>query len=127
MKAAIDAGEVVTLDQVGLFADGVAVRQAGDETFRLCRELLDEIITVDTDEICAAIKDIFDDTRAIAEPSGALALAGLKVYAERQDSRGGDAARLIAINSRRQPQFRPPAPHRRARRDRRASARRCWR
>ncbi len=76
MHAALAAGERVILDQVGLFADGVAVRQAGAETFRLCRELLDEVITVDTDAICAAVKDIFDDTRAIAEPSGALAWPG---------------------------------------------------
>ena len=71
MGAAIAAGERVVLDQVGLFADGVAVRQVGVETFRLCRELLDAVVTVDTDEICAAIKDIFEDTRAIAEPAGA--------------------------------------------------------
>src|SRR3546814_8998668 len=74
MKAAIAAGHPVALDQVGLFADGVAVRQVGEETFRLCRELLDDIVTVTADEICAAIKDIFDDMRAIAEPAGALAL-----------------------------------------------------
>jgi threonine dehydratase len=72
------------------------VRQAGEETFRLCRELLDEVITVDTDAICAAIKDIFDDTRAIAEPAGAVALAGLKAYAERE---GASQGALVAINS----------------------------
>jgi len=83
MAQAIAKGERVVLKQVGLFADGVAVRQAGEETFRLCRELLDEVVTVDTDEICAAIKDIFDDTRAIAEPAGAVGLAGLKKYAAR--------------------------------------------
>ena len=83
MAAAIAAGSRVVLDQVGLFADGVAVRQAGEETFRICRELLDEVITVTTDEICAAVKDTFDDTRAVAEPSGAVGLAGLKKYAER--------------------------------------------
>ena len=96
MKAAVAAGEIVTLNQVDLFADGVAVRRAGEETFRLCRELLDEIITVDIDGMCAAIKDIFDDTRAVAEPSGALSLAGLKIYAERK---GADAGSLIAVNS----------------------------
>jgi threonine dehydratase len=96
MAAAIDAGRRVVLDQVGLFADGVAVRQAGEETFRLCRELLDEVVTVDTDEICAAIKDIFDDTRAIAEPAGAVSLAGLKKYAQRENLRG---AALIAVLS----------------------------
>ena len=81
MAAALAKGHLVALDQVGLFADGVAVRKAGEETFRLCRELLDEVVTVDTDAMCAAIKDIFDDVRSVAEPSGALALAGLKAYA----------------------------------------------
>ena len=96
MAGAIAAGERIILNQVGLFADGVAVKQAGAETFRLCREHLDEVITVTTDEICAAIKDIFEDTRAVAEPSGAVALAGLKTYAERG---GADAGSLIAVNS----------------------------
>jgi threonine dehydratase len=96
MKAAIAAGRPTRLDHVGLFADGVAVRQAGDETFKICRALLDDIITVDGDQICAAIKDIFDDTRAIAEPAGAVGLAGLKLYAERFPHDAGD---LIAINS----------------------------
>jgi threonine dehydratase len=96
MKAAIAAGAPVALDQVGLFADGVAVRQVGAETFRLCNALLDDVITVTTDEICAAIKDIFDDTRAIAEPAGALALAGLRRHVE--DS-AAPAGPLIAINS----------------------------
>jgi threonine dehydratase len=96
MGAAIAAGERVILNQVGLFADGVAVRQAGAETFRICRLVLDEVITVTTDEICAGIKDVFDDTRAIAEPSGAVSVAGLKKYAERGPVRGGG---LIAINS----------------------------
>ena len=98
MKAAIEAGEVVTLDQVGLFCDGVAVRRAGSETFRLCKDLLDEIVTVDNDAICAAIKDIFDDSRAVAEPSGALALAGLKAWAAAHPDTQADGA-LIAINS----------------------------
>nr|WP_280953934.1 threonine ammonia-lyase, biosynthetic [Methylobacterium terrae] len=97
MKAAIEAGERVMLDTVGLFADGVAVRQAGEETFRLCREHLDEVITVDTDAICAAVKDVFDDTRAMSEPSGALALAGLKEYAARGSVAGTGA--LVAVNS----------------------------
>jgi len=69
---------------VGIFADGVAVREVGDETFRLCREFVDEIVTVDTDEICAAIQDIFEDNRTIAEPAGALAVAGLKKYVARE-------------------------------------------
>ena len=96
MKAAIAAGKPVPIDEVGLFADGVAVRQVGDETFRLCRDLLDDIVTVTADEICAAIKDIFDDHRAITEPAGALALAGL-----RRDVENGNAPEgaLIAINS----------------------------
>ncbi|CAL1690826.1 L-threonine dehydratase biosynthetic IlvA [Brevundimonas subvibrioides] len=97
MQAAIAAGEVVTLTQVGLFCDGVAVRRAGAETFRLCRDLLDDIVTVDNDAICAAIKDIFDDSRAVAEPSGALALAGLKAWAAAHPDTGEGA--LIAVNS----------------------------
>jgi threonine dehydratase len=95
MKAAIEAGERVILDRVGLFADGVAVRQAGEETFRICRALLDEVVTADTDEICAAVKDVFEDTRILAEPAGALSVAGLKTYAARGPGRGA----LIAINS----------------------------
>ncbi|MEZ0168158.1 threonine ammonia-lyase, biosynthetic [Microvirga sp. TS319] len=96
MAAALASGDRVILNQVGLFADGVAVRQVGEETFRLCRELLDEVITVSTDEICAAVKDIFEDTRAIAEPSGAVSLAGLKKYVEREGTRTHG---LVAINS----------------------------
>lgn len=96
MASAIATGERVVLERVGLFADGVAVRQAGAETFRLCRDLLDEVLTVDTDAICAAIKDIFEDTRVIAEPAGALSLAGLKAYAARCP---GSTGALIAINS----------------------------
>jgi len=80
MKASIEAGEPVTLDHVGIFADGVAVKRVGDETFRLCKEFVDEIVTVDTDQICAGIKDIFEDTRSIVEPAGALAVAGVKKY-----------------------------------------------
>jgi threonine dehydratase len=83
------------LDQVGIFADGVAVRQVGEETFRLARQLVDEVIVVSTDEICAATKDIFDDTRSIAEPAGALGTAGLKKYVART---GISGANLIAIN-----------------------------
>ncbi len=80
MQQSLAAGELVTLDHVGIFADGVAVRRVGDETFRLCQELVDEVITVDTDQICAGIRDIFEDTRSIVEPSGALAVAGAKKY-----------------------------------------------
>lgn len=80
LKAALEADERVMLDQVGLFADGTAVRQIGVEPFRICRETVDEVVTVDSDELCAAIMDIFEDTRSIAEPSGALAVAGVKKY-----------------------------------------------
>lgn len=85
LKAALDAGKPVVLDQINMFADGVAVKCIGDETFRLCNEYLDGHIAVSSDEICAAVKDIFEDTRAIAEPSGALALAGLKKFAEQNE------------------------------------------
>ena len=81
MRRSIMAGHRVELKDVGLFADGVAVKLVGEETFALCRDLLDDIITVDTDAICGAIKDIFEDTRVVAEPAGALALAGLRAYA----------------------------------------------
>jgi threonine dehydratase len=80
MQASLAAGEPVRLDHVGIFADGVAVRRVGEETFRLCREHVDEIVTVDTDHICAAIQDIFEDTRSIVEPAGGLAIAGVKKY-----------------------------------------------
>jgi len=86
----------VILDQVGLFADGVAVRQIGEETFRIARELVDEVVLASTDEICAAIKDIFDDTRSIAEPAGALAVAGMKNYVARTGITGKS---LVAIDS----------------------------
>ena len=86
MYQSIQAGERKELKDVGLFADGTAVKLVGEETFVMCRDLLDEIILVDTDDICSAIKDIFDDTRSIAETSGALALAGLKAYIERENA-----------------------------------------
>ncbi len=82
LNQALKANERVVLKQVGLFTDGVAVKQIGEEPFRVLRHTVDEVVTVNTDEICAAIKDIFDDTRSVAEPAGALALAGLKKYAE---------------------------------------------
>jgi len=88
MTASLKAGRRVTLPHVNIFADGVAVRQVGRETFRLCRELVDEMVLVDTDEICAAIKDIFEDTRAVVEPSGALALAGAKRWLARRRFKG---------------------------------------
>ncbi len=80
MRDSIAAGEAVTLEHVGIFADGVAVKRVGDATLRLCQEHVDEFITVDTDQICAAIRDIFEDTRSIVEPAGGLAIAGLKKY-----------------------------------------------
>ncbi|MFN3984892.1 MAG: threonine ammonia-lyase, biosynthetic [Rhodocyclaceae bacterium] len=83
MTLSLRAGERVMLDQVGLFADGAAVKQVGAETFRLCQEYVDEMIVVDNDAICAAIKDIFEDTRSILEPAGALAVAGAKEYIKR--------------------------------------------
>ncbi|WP_293004887.1 threonine ammonia-lyase, biosynthetic [Nitrosomonas sp.] len=84
MYRSLQSGRRVKLAQVGLFADGVAVRHVGKETFRLCRELVDEVILVDTDSICAAIKDVFEDTRTIMEPSGALSIAGIKAYVARE-------------------------------------------
>jgi threonine dehydratase len=95
MHAALAAGAPVTLEQVGIFADGVSVRRVGDETFRLCQEHLDEVVLVSTDEICAAIKDIFSDTRSISEPSGALALAGLKRYLELNPATGLNLAAIV--------------------------------
>jgi len=95
MYEALKQGHRVTLEQVGIFADGVAVRQVGEETFRLAQKLVDEVIVVSIDEICAATKDIFDDTRSIAEPAGALGVAGLKKYVERT---GVTGAHLIALN-----------------------------
>ena len=89
LHAALAAGERVILDSVGIFADGVAVKQIGAEPFRIARECVDEVLLVSTDEICAAIKDIFEDTRSIAEPAGALAVAGLKRYVEREGGAGG--------------------------------------
>ncbi|MDH3439688.1 MAG: threonine ammonia-lyase, biosynthetic [Gammaproteobacteria bacterium] len=95
MKESIAAGKPVTLDHVGIFADGVAVRRVGDETFRLCREFVDEIVTVDTDQICAGIKDIFEDTRSIVEPAGALAVAGMKKYVAESGEHGRE---FVVIN-----------------------------
>jgi threonine dehydratase len=84
LQAAMAAGERVVLPSVGLFADGVAVAQIGQHTFEVCKDYVDEVITVSTDEICAAIKDIYDDTRSITEPAGALSVAGIKKYVERE-------------------------------------------
>lgn len=95
MKASFDAGHPVTLDHVGIFADGVAVRRVGDETFRVCQQYVDDIITVDTDHICAAVQDIYEDTRSIVEPAGALAVAGAKRYAETENLSGQT---FVALN-----------------------------
>lgn len=96
MTKALAANRRIILKQVGLFADGVAVRQIGKETFRIARQTVDEMVLVSTDEICAAIKDIFDDTRTIAEPAGALAVAGLKRYVQQHRLRD---RHLLAIES----------------------------
>lgn len=87
-QAARAAGEPVTLPSVGIFADGVAVKRMGNETFRLCNRLIDDIMTVSNDEICAAIKDIFDDTRVIAEPAGALSVAAIRKYCQQNAVEG---------------------------------------
>ncbi|PCK06907.1 MAG: threonine ammonia-lyase, biosynthetic [Alteromonadaceae bacterium] len=96
LKAAIMNKSRVVLPHVGIFAEGVAVAQIGEETFRIIEQTVDEFITATTDEMCAAIKDIFEDTRSIAEPAGALALAGLKKYVE---TNGCEGQTLIAIDS----------------------------
>uniref|UniRef100_UPI0039176431 threonine ammonia-lyase, biosynthetic n=1 Tax=Pseudomonas sp. TaxID=306 RepID=UPI0039176431 len=96
LQAAMAAGERVILAQVGTFADGVAVAQIGAHCFELCRHFVDEVITVSSDELCAAIKDIYDDTRSITEPSGALAVAGIKKYVARDGVQGQT---LVAIDS----------------------------
>lgn len=96
LKAALDAKERVILDEVGIFADGVAVKQIGEETYRILSQTVDEVLTVTTDEICASVKDMFDDTRAISEPAGAVALAGLKKYVQQE---GVKDQTLVAISS----------------------------
>ena len=96
MYESLKQGHRVKLDQVGIFADGVAVRQVGKETYRIAKQCVDEVLLVDTDEICAAIKDIYDDTRSIAEPAGAVSIAGLKKYVSERELTGQN---LIAINS----------------------------
>ena len=96
MHDSLRAGARITLDRVGIFADGVAVRRVGEETFRLAQRYVDEVVLVDTDEICAAIQDVFEDNRTISEPAGALAVAGLKKWVARE----GCADRtLVAVNS----------------------------
>src|SRR5688572_102061 len=96
MYRSLQAGHRVALDHVGIFADGVAVREVGELTFPLVRETVDDIVRVSNDEVCAAIKDIFDDTRTIMEPAGALAAAGLKAWVARHGVRGQS---LVAVLS----------------------------
>ncbi|KAF2110255.1 threonine dehydratase-like protein [Lophiotrema nucula] len=98
MVESLKAGKRVVLKDVGLFADGAAVKTVGEETFRICREVVDEMIQVTTDETCAAIKDMFEDTRSIVEPAGALALAGLKKWVAKNPSPNRDRG-LVAIAS----------------------------
>ncbi len=96
MYRSLEAGRRVQLDEVGIFADGVAVREVGQQTFAIARETVDEVVRVSNDEICAAIKDIFDDTRTVMEPAGALAVAGLKAWVDREGARDQE---LVAILS----------------------------
>ena len=96
LQAALETGKRVILPQVGIFADGVAVAQIGKNTWEVCKTCIDEVITCTPDEICAAIKDVFDDTRAVCEPAGALSVAGIKKYIERE---GCEQQNLVAILS----------------------------
>jgi threonine dehydratase len=96
MTQSLKKGKRIVLENVGLFADGVAVKQVGRETFRLCRSLVDEMVLADTDAMCAAIKDVFEDTRVVLEPAGALAVAGAKAWIERRGVRGKT---LVAVAS----------------------------
>lgn len=96
LQAALQAGAPVDLERVGLFADGVAVKRIGDETFRVCKEYVDDVITVDGDEICAAMKDMFENVRAVPEPSGALALAGLKKYVKEHNIQGETLVNVLS-------------------------------
>src|SRR5690606_30835327 len=96
MHESLRAGKRVTLDHVGMFADGVGVRGVGEETFALARKYVDEVVLVSTDEMCAAIQDIFEDTRAVPEPSGALGVAGMKKFVARENWHG---RRVVAVNS----------------------------
>lgn len=94
--AALKAGGPIDLARVGLFADGVAVKRIGDETFRVCQQYIDEVITVDGDEICAAMKDMFENVRAVSEPSGALSLAGLKKYVKEHNIKGETLVNILS-------------------------------
>ena len=96
LNAALEKGEPTDLAHVGLFADGVAVKRIGDETFRLCQKYLDGMVLVDSDEVCAAMKDLFENVRAVAEPSGALGLAGLKKYVKQNNLEGKNMAAILS-------------------------------
>ena len=96
LYSALDAQQRVVLDQVGIFADGVAVKQIGENTFNIARRCVDEVILVSVDELCAAIKDIFEETRIVSEPAGALSIAGIKKYVQREQIKDQT---LVAINS----------------------------
>lgn len=98
MTQSLAKGERVVLKDVGLFADGAAVKTVGEETFRICQEVVDEMVRVTTDEACAAIKDVFEDTRSVVEPAGALAVAGLKKWVAQNPSRDPDRS-IVAITS----------------------------
>ncbi|OIW28173.1 putative threonine protein [Coniochaeta ligniaria NRRL 30616] len=98
MTQSLEKGERVVLKDVGLFADGAAVKTVGEETFRICQEVVDEMIQVTTDEACAAIKDVFEDTRSIVEPAGALAVAGLKKWVAANPSRNSSRS-VVAVTS----------------------------
>ncbi len=95
MMQSVSAGKRVQLSDVGLFSDGTAVKLVGEETFRIARDLVDEFITVDTDAVCAAIKDVFVDTRSIVEPAGALAVAAIKTYVARHKTKGQTYAAIL--------------------------------
>ena len=116
MFQSLAAGRRVMLDHVGIFADGVAVREVGELTFPIVRATVEEIVRVSNDEICAAIKDIFDETRSILEPAGALAVAGLRAWVERTGATGAAARR---DSERREHELRSPAVRRRTCRARR--------
>ena len=94
LQEAVKANKRVRLKEVGLLADGVAVEQVGENNFEVIKECVDEVITVSIDEVCAAVKDIFEDTRVLSEPAGALALAGLKTYSKKVKGK-----KLLAISS----------------------------
>ncbi|WP_455648359.1 threonine ammonia-lyase, biosynthetic [Lonepinella koalarum] len=96
LYAALKAGEPTDLERVGLFADGVAVKRIGDETFRLCQQYLDDVVLVNGDEICAAMKDMFENVRAVSEPAGALSLAGLKKYVKQHNIQGETLVNVLS-------------------------------